>query len=166
MTITSGSRSHGDSTADDGFRNEAPIEDDLRSNASTLGGVIIGSESAIVGSKASTTVDESDDETVSAASRWEKMKKMGYRAGNVGESATPTFSEKGKGKAFTGYDVQGAPHQRYRAESVTSERSGFISYTSRDIFPKVKSSVSIVPRRFFICTLQTEQRHRLSQAPS
>ena len=138
MTVTSRS---GGSTTDDIFRNQASTEDDLRSNASTIGGVVIGSDSAAIGSRVSSNGHDSNNDRASSASGWEKMRKIGYREGKVTESITPTASEKGKGRAFTGYDAQGTSHRRYRTESVTSDRTGSISYGPRDKFPRPRVSL-------------------------
>ena len=143
LPFSSTSQSEEDSTIDNqSFMNGANTEDDLRSNASTIGGVAIGSESAALGSQASVSEasivgDDHRAKAMSAASRWERMKTLGYRAGSVAESEEYTGSGKGKGKAFTGYDPQGNPHRRFRAASIVSD-SGSISNTARSNFPRVR----------------------------
>ena len=148
LPLSSISKSQDDSTADNlSFRNEAfsdddRTEDDLRSNASTIGGVELGSESAALGSRASVSEasifdDDSRSEAMSAANRWKRMKTIGYRAGSIADSEEPTSSEKGKGRAFTGYDPQGNAHRRFRAPSVVSDTTS-ISYSARNNFPRVR----------------------------
>ena len=142
LPLSSTSKSYANSITNSFLGNETSIEDDLRSNASTIGGVEVGSESAALGSRASVSEasivgDDNHADAVSAASRWERMKTMGYRVGSIAESEEFTHNEKGKGRAFTGYDPQGKAHRRFRAESIASDTSS-ISYAARNNFPKVR----------------------------